>query len=979
MANIIAKGTASIVINAQETEAKLVFAPDPEGLGWDIDALLKLIGEQRLSPLPQPKTLEPFLQKAAKAKTKEPVESVIFEGVPPEAALPEQITWEALPVPADVAPHAEALLAKAPAPELYQTRIEKIKHEQVVKKPAKLPFMPPKEEVVLTWDKKETREAVTVNPGIKETKYAEKGKKLGTFIPAKPGKPGKNVFGRPVPPPVLQDGAFHLGAGLVREKNEIRSLYSGVLRIGENWADLIPLAKPVWSVAPGSDGVTLFLKFEPGDRVFPPPRASDILTAAIKQGADESHLVPLAEVEKALQGALKTGEEIGAFALFRVQEAVARVEISPDKLRAELYLRKGIAGARPLEMKAVSQAIRDSKVQGFDAEALKAAVRAFVTGQEIELRYTLVEGKASTRGKDKELELLAALLPEEEKTVLMERLKAHYQAQPLLNTQEGFPLSEVTGLAYVEKGAKVAGITKTPEGEAGKDVFGATLPGLPGNDPELRLFRGLHQHGSDIGADQSGLLLIKGSARVFWAQLIDYRDSTVKVHLSPNGMEASADILRELGPGLPLKQENILKALTDAGVTRGIDRKALENAFARALGEGSCTGQILARGEPPVPAGGTSIKWLVPITETQGTGGKPGEAGGVPKQTLSVTQGTVLAEVCQAGAEGRAGFDVTGKTLPPEQGVSLSVHYDDSIKAAAIEGGERLIAARSGELSFNGKDLRISAFHGIRGDVGPATGNINFPGEIRITGNVNPGFTVMGGKDVLIGGSVEAALISAGGKVVISQRVTGGGKGAIRARNTIEASFVEQATLLAVEDIRVKNSCVSCNIKTNGLLWLAEESGILVGGVCKARHGINAANIGSEQRKQTEISFGQDYLVKDQIEVIEGELEKIKLKLSQVEQKITEAAQTPAALNAARAEKVRLMRLLEQNNLKIFTLREKFEEHQPSEVRVRGTIYPGVVMESHDRYYEITRKRSQVIFYFDRESGRIQEKGLETP
>jgi hypothetical protein len=33
-------------------------------------------------------------------------------------------------------------------------------------------------------------------------------------------------------------------------------------------------------------------------------------------------------------------------------------------------------------------------------------------------------------------------------------------------------------------------------------------------------------------------------------------------------------------------------------------------------------------------------------------------------------------------------------------------------------------------------------------------------------------------------------------------------------------------------------------------------------------------------------------------------------------------------------------------------------------------------MESHGRYYEVTQKRSRVVFYFDRELGRIQEKPL---
>jgi hypothetical protein len=35
-----------------------------------------------------------------------------------------------------------------------------------------------------------------------------------------------------------------------------------------------------------------------------------------------------------------------------------------------------------------------------------------------------------------------------------------------------------------------------------------------------------------------------------------------------------------------------------------------------------------------------------------------------------------------------------------------------------------------------------------------------------------------------------------------------------------------------------------------------------------------------------------------------------------------------------------------------------------------------VIIESHDRYYEVSQTRSGVVFYFDRESGRIKEKPL---
>jgi uncharacterized protein (DUF342 family) len=228
-----------------------------------------------------------------------------------------------------------------------------------------------------------------------------------------------------------------------------------------------------------------------------------------------------------------------------------------------------------------------------------------------------------------------------------------------------------------------------------------------------------------------------------------------------------------------------------------------------------------------------------------------------------------------------------------------------------------------------------------------------------------------------VAGPAWGALISSGGRAQINGGIKGDGKGVVRARSSIEAAFSERATLMAVGDIKLKGGAVLSFIKTNGKLTIEDEGGKLMGGVCRARHGIDAALVGSPTGGRTEISFGQDYLIKDQIGSAEEELDKVKSALSAGDKKIQEAAQNPAALEKARNEKVRLMKILEQLKLKVFTLREKFEEHYESEVKIRGTIYPGVVIESHDRYYEVQRERSRVIFYFDRESGRVREKPMD--
>ncbi|MDR0623405.1 MAG: FapA family protein [Treponema sp.] len=968
MAAVIAKGNASIVINPQETEAALVFTPGPEGLGWDADAVIKLIGENRLSPPPSPKTLEPFLQKAAKQKTADPLEMVIFQGTPPEDPAGEEITWGPLPVPQDIEPWREETLAKAGKPELFRIKTEKIKRESIVKKPGPLPFLPPKEEKVVTWEKKETREAVEAVSEPREIRYAKKGEKLGTMTPPKPGKPGKNVFNKSIPPAVMEDGTYLLGAGLDREKNEIYARYSGLLRIGDHWADIIPLAKPSWKADRGADGVTFFLSFEPGDPRFSLPSGTEILAAAAAKGAAESSLVSPETVDAVIRKAAETGEAAEAIPLTLTQEALAQVDISPDKLEAVLNLRKGAAGGRPLEMKVISQALRDSKVQGFDAEKLKADIKAFMEGPELELRdYPLVQGKSPTRGADREVRLLVNLQEEGELKTILERLKTVPPGKLAAGGAVVFPMAEITAAALVEKGARAAQITGSSGGEPGKDVFGNVLPGLPGNDPELKLLRGLEQHGADITASISGLLLVNASEKSFRGQIVNYRDAQITVHVSEDAMEATVDLSPGMGAGSPLNSAAVIRALAAAGVVKGVSQAAVEAACRRAVTTGSCTGAVAARGEPPLAKNSLRVTWLVPMAAPL--------PGGAPR-AIPVTAGTAIADISPGLPEAQAGFDVNGAVLDPEQGITVIVNRDSSIKETPRGTGVRLMAARSGYLIYDGKDLKISSVQEVKGDAGKATGNINFSGELRISGRVEPGYSVTGGLNVLIGGVAEQALVSAGGKAVIAGGIRGAGKGVVRARRTIETAFAENATLLAVEDINVKNGCVRCNIKTNGKLIISGETGKLTGGVSRARLGVNVHDLGSAKGGQTEISFGQDYLIKDQIEVTEEKIGKVKTGLKQIDLKIKQAEKSPALLNAARAEKVKLLKFLEQLNLRVFTLREKFEEHYESEVRVRGAVYPGVVLESHGRYYEVRQARSGAVFFFDRKTGRITEREI---
>jgi uncharacterized protein (DUF342 family) len=977
MAGTVIKGAVDISIDAAELEAKLTFTPAKDGEDWNAERILKLVAEKRLTPAPAGRALEDALQKLAKAK--EATSFVLVRGAPAEEATPERIIWADLPIPPELADAAKEALDKAKPPELYRVRVEKLKIETIVKKPSHIPFLPPKEEVVVTWDKKETREQVFVDLSVADTLYAEKGQKIGTAAAPKPGKPGKNVFGKPVPPAALGDPSFLAGEGIERDKSELRAAVSGLVRIGASWADIVPLSKPKWRVEKGQDGATIYFWFEPGAKTLPAPAANDVVSAAVAFGVAEEDLMPAADVEEAIARAARSGVPLEAFPLSLRRDGEVVVAVAPDALKATLTMRKGVGGGRPLELKDVSEAIRNSRVRGFQAEKAKADILAFFKGQDIELvDYPLVEGKAPTRGKDREIQAAVAFLKDEARAELAERVAASPRSGLPTDSEACFPPREATHAAFVEKDALVAVVTQPPPGVSGTDVFGASLPGLPGNDPDVRPLSGLRMKGSEIRSDVSGALMVKKTETSFFGYVLPYRDSIIEVGISNDAMSATLRLAREIGAGKPLNAESVGKALADAGVVRGIDGNLVSEVLTAALERGAAGPYEVARGEKAVAGGSTTIRWLIQLPTGKAVTVKENGKADFKNQDkfVSVAAGTPVAEIVKIGADGRAGFDVTGKVIDAGKGVDAQVAHDDSVTEQPIEGGVRLVAGRTGELSFDGKSLSINALHGIKGDVGLATGNVNFPGEVRVSGGVKPGFAVIGSADVLIGGPAEAALVSAGGKAVIAQGVVGGGKGIVRAKLGIETIYAERATLLAVQNILAKNGCVQCQVKTNGKLSLPGERGHLIGGVCKARLGVDAMNIGSESGAHTEISFGQDYLVKDQIESIERETEKVKNALLELDKKLKSIESAGPALDAARSEKVRLMKYMEKIGMKLFTLREKFEEHNPSEVRVRGAVFPGVVLESHGRYFEVKQRKSAVVFVFDREIGRIQEKPL---
>ena len=203
MAQAPAKGDVALTIDELGLEASLRFTPDPNGAEWNAEKLMRLVMDARIGGMNQKKA-EDLLSKFSRSRG--PVTEILARGQAPEEPRGEEAEWSDLVPPAGLDGIVAATIAGAAPPELYKVRIETTRVERKVKKPGALPFLPAKVETVVEQERHEVRERVYPDSEVVKTGFARKGERLCILSTAKPGKAGKSIFGKPIPPQVHESG-----------------------------------------------------------------------------------------------------------------------------------------------------------------------------------------------------------------------------------------------------------------------------------------------------------------------------------------------------------------------------------------------------------------------------------------------------------------------------------------------------------------------------------------------------------------------------------------------------------------------------------------------------------------------------------------------------------------------------------------------------------------------------------------------------
>ena len=316
-----------------------------------------------------------------------------------------------------------------------------------------------------------------------------------------------------------------------------------------------------------------------------------------------------------------------------------------------------------------------------------------------------------------------------------------------------------------------------------------------------------------------------------------------------------------------LTKPQIMKALEVSGVRRGI----LEPEIGKLLrGKFKDKTLVVARGKPATdgPDG-----WYEYFFRTQlDRQPKLLPDGSVDFSEIQwyefVKEGQRLA-VYHDAEMGSGGFTVTGRVLPPRKGRERSMLTGRGF--TLLEDHKTYIANTSGRILLEGNRIDIDKMLTIE-EVSLATGNVNFDGNIYVSGNVSVGAVIRATGDVVVNGYVESGSIeSTEGSVFIKQGVNGNGVGRIKAAVDVSGKFFESCQVYAGNEIHA-GYCLTCDLHSENRIIVSGRNGQLAGGTAYAKNGIDMTYAGNRVGLATLIRLGINEEISQQQDQVEERL-----------------------------------------------------------------------------------------------------------
>lgn len=446
-------------------------------------------------------------------------------------------------------------------------------------------------------------------------------------------------------------------------------------------------------------------------------------------------------------------------------------------------------------------------------------------------------------------------------------------------------------------------------------------------------------------------------------------DAVCRVYVSKDKLNAWSIAFPPIGDGKELAGDTIGSVLEKSGVTVGIDSQIVADYFKK-----PSYFQMfpIAVGTPVIE--GEDGKVTDRFARTVSKEVKMDENGIADYRAMSYAQmvhkGDVICDIIPPKA-GTAGMRLDGKAIEPK-----AVHAakaPSGVNTVLSEDGLQLLAAMDGHLEYVNGAFQVRSLLEITGDVDYSTGNIDFPGDVHITGDVRENFVVRATGSITVDGIVEAATVESGGDLTITRGVVGDNRAFLKSRGCVRAKYLESCEIYAAKSV-FADCIMGSRIFSDESINVIGGRGSIVGGSLTAAVSIKANMIGAQSGRRTELCLGEMAFTQHELQSMAEKTEKMEAEETELE---AECSRLESAGNAGEAARSRSrLSVLRLKMRKLAAKREQLEQVSADISKCKlesGIIYPVTVLTMRSQSWSDNHIRRQCKLVFDTQINEIKE------
>ncbi|MDB5104624.1 MAG: Flagellar Assembly Protein [Fibrobacteres bacterium] len=509
---------------------------------------------------------------------------------------------------------------------------------------------------------------------------------------------------------------------------------------------------------------------------------------------------------------------------------------------------------------------------------------------------------------------------------------------------------------WVASGETVLSFQGISKGQPGCDVFGSPIPFMVLRDRLPPFGKSLFLKDKKLIAVCEGALIVEsGQLKVLGSDSLP----TCQVVVAEDGMSANLVLGGNYLNDWTVTPDMVQNALREQGVMCMLPEPEIQAALNRFNQDHLPLTLLISRGRPPVPGREGRLSLLVdPEPEVP----LPASDGSIDFKDFSffrtVPSGARLAQVLPP-SPGESGMDVFGGAIAAPVARPFG---SGPGRNTALEGLDPLfiVSTKPGRLAIRMGVPEVVEVLDVGGDVSLKTGNIEFPGAVKVAGDVHSKMQIHSAGDVEVIGTVENSVIRSDGAIVIRGGVNGLGSGIIKSRlSSVTIGYLHNQRIESHSHIVVFNEIINSLLLARKTIQMRFGKYAVLGGHLLAGEGMDLFNVGSEAGSKAILEVGKDFEVEAEMA---GKSAGLARNIEDLEFLRDMDDQLTGILRLRRTgnDEETLLRKRTQGAMEILDrwiadlrkdlgdLAKRLYLHEPCTILIRGVAHPGTVLKYHD-------------------------------